>query len=792
MKNCKLIVLLLLSALSNVAIANTYIFKDTIPLFRVIDSIDKQNRNTNDILLNREVVQKKVAQLESQIKQNRVGLRIDSIIIRYEGRSNVVTDDITLMQSKTRYDMARVSFNASLANVPFNASYQYQRMEGWLNPLQARNAPIVSFDREQFVINMSKRVRESINPNSLLGDKIAAIQNLKSLALKDIQAEIGKILTEYGKEMKDKLSVLNNWDKLIAGDVGYFTKQLLGENAHEQLLQNQQTIAQYQEKINNGQLIDKQAYETAINNVEKTKKLQRSIETIVKFKKKWEESGLVQLVKKLELDKQMQMDEIFKDPAVFAKIAKEKLSLRKLEKLFLKINRLETGMGANDVSPMTLNQSLRSNGINLETIGGSRGNNNSFNLVTGRLPELVSVAEQSIAQGSQFSASQQMMSLGFTRSDANTGEFSRFSIASFAESSQGTINNMMSPITGTIAKNIVFTVSKKIKIGSKGSLLTELSKSAMGRRDEEKQGGQNSGDQTAGAMPGLNNLFNANDFFSNIGLSVEYNNEFPSQNLSHEFRFLYAGKAYSNQGNSFVMPGTKELSNGFRKLFLNKKLTVVIKNKFRQYNLGERVTKHQSHVFDVRWKLDKSNYLALKYQPATGSNTVGGDLMSHIRTQRLAADLNMKSKLLKNDLFNFVNLAYLTTQTMVSGLPSDRYKNIQLTSTHALSKGTNQIFVNTNLSYALQTGTLPLFNSSFLLESGISYDLKGVKLTSALNYNTVDDWYSQIVFKQSVSGKLGRRIEINVGVDAAKNIKVLQPYPVWGSRVDVSFIYLIQ
>jgi hypothetical protein len=193
----------------------------------------------------------------------------------------------------------------------------------------------------------------------------------------------------------------------------------------------------------------------------------------------------------------------------------------------------------------------------------------------------------------------------------------------------------------------------------------------------------------------------------------------------------------------------------------------------------------------VRWKIDKKNYLSVKYQPASGKNSLAGDVISKMNTQRLAADLNMRTKFLKNELSNFVSLAYLHTGTVTIGMPDEVYRTVQLNTTHSLSKGSNQIFINTGFNYALQTGALPLFNNSFSLEAGIGYDLKFLKLSSALNYNMVSQWYSQIVLKQSISGQIGNRVEANISVDAAKNLQLLQPFPVWGSRMDISLRYLI-
>lgn len=716
-------------------------------------------------------------------------LRIDSLYLEYSGWQNNVTDSISFIPDASQMHSTRVQMNISVMKVPFSASYNYQRTNGLVFP-GSFGIPVFAFDRDVFTRNISDRLRASFDVNNLVSERLAAIQNLKDIAIKDLATELIKVVKNYGEEFQKKVQELCNWKEIQSGDAGSFTRKLIGDTELRKLEDSRQTVNQLQENQNNGLPVDTAVFNRAMSYTEKIKGLQKAVSVIVKYKKKWDESGLVRTIKKMELEKDLQLQEMLSNPTVLLRLAKERLSLQKIEKLFLKVKEFEAGAGASQRGPMTLNESLRSSGFSLETIGNGSG---SVFVTMGKLQELLSVTERSMAQGSFLQPATQMAGVSFGKQNNNiggTGEtYSRVSLFSFATSSQPGGLNPFSAIGGQMARNFVFTLSRKINIGSKGSLATEISKSATQEQSEREPG---SG--IAHNSMSASRLFNTGDFLSNLGVAVEYSNEFPDIQLDHELIFQYTGNGYSNQGNAYLLPGSKELNNSLKKSFFNRALTILVRNRMKSYDLntaGRRV-RNFSHVLDLRWKLNKSNYVSVKYQPASSSSLSGTEVLNKMVTTRLAADLNMAAKIKKMRVQNFLNLAYLSSRTMFYGSGEELYKTIQLNSTHNFSSGNHQFFTNTGFSYAFKNGSLPYLNSSLLVESGIVYDLfGGLNLSSALNYNAVQAWYSQVVFKQSVGGRIGKKFDLNLNIDMAKNLKVLQPYPVQSFRADINVRYSI-
>ncbi|SJZ93189.1 hypothetical protein [Sediminibacterium ginsengisoli] len=706
-------------------------------------------------------------------------IRIDSLFVQYTSQKNNTTDTTTFYRSATYFQDATTRFTAMIGGVPLTAQYQYQRMNGWPLP-GSLSAPSVNFNRELFQKNITDRIRSSFNPSSLVSERLAAIQNLKDIALKELQADLIKSVSGYGSNVTGKLKQLGNWDEIMKGDPAYFTRKILGDTAAAALAANEQLITNMQIQLNNHEQIDSLAYNKALKQADETKTLQRVVQVILKYRKKWDESGLVKTIRKMELEKDMQLKQILEDPAVLSKLAKDKLPLQKLERLFLSINKLNTGTGGDNISPVTLSQSLRTSGFSLETLGQ---NNKAFSATMGKMQELYSVAERSMASGSLMNTAASMAGVSFGKGAAGSDQFSRVTLMSFATSSDASGTNMLSPLSGQVARNLVFTVSRKMKLGSKGSLLTEVSKSAAQSQGDPKDG-----------RPG-GQILNTENFFSNLGLSAEYSNEFPSIDLAHEFGFKYGGDGYNNPGNSYFLSGSKEVFNSIDKSFFNRKLVIRVKNRFKTYGFGStgRYVNNFSNTIDVRWKFKKGNYIALKYQPAySASLQEDGSVQNKVVTDRIAADLNIRTKISRLQVQHFINLAYLSTQTTFAGLADEHYKTMQLTTMHSVTQGSKQFYVNTNFNYAFNNGAVPYLNSSMLTEAGIVYEaFRVLRLTTACNYNAVQGWYSQIVFKQGIGGQINKKLDINFSIDAASNLKVQQDLPVQNLRSDITVRYLI-
>jgi hypothetical protein len=75
--------------------------------------------------------------------------------------------------------------------------------------------------------------------------------------------------------------------------------------------------------------------------------------------------------------------------------------------------------------------------------------------------------------------------------------------------------------------------------------------------------------------------------------------------------------------------------------------------------------------------------------------------------------------------------------------------------------------------------------STFLL-------FKKLSLSSAISYNSVQGWYRQVGIKQTISNQLSDRFNLNVYVDARKNLALYQPLLYGLFRADVSIHYLIK
>jgi hypothetical protein len=159
---------------------------------------------------------------------------------------------------------------------------------------------------------------------------------------------------------------------------------------------------------------------------------------------------------------------------------------------------------------------------------------------------------------------------------------------------------------------------------------------------------------------------------------------------------------------------------------------------------------------------------------------------------QLSAQGNLSKKIAGIPYHNYINLSY-----QKNGYTLDNKwlltKTIILSSTQTLVLGKNSIYINANYNHADNHSPYVFFNSSLITEGGSSYVLlKRVIASSSVTYNAIKSWYQQVGIRQTISTQLGQRFNMNLYVDARKNIRVYQP--VWFGllRADVSIHYQLK
>ena len=326
---------------------------------------------------------------------------------------------------------------------------------------------------------------------------------------------------------------------------------------------------------------------------------------IEEHKSKWESSGMMKKIKEFELLKKNKISQLINDPSFIRKKAKEQLSLKGLQRLFLNVNRLNIGRDALSLSPMSFQHFLQ-NGISTEWLNNK---GKTFMLVAGKQKDINSVLDQGFTNN-LFSNNGQVRAarIGLGSSGIST---SHLSVSSF-EQTMNALSGM--PFnTNEFRKIMVTTISNQLNIGQRGSIEVDLSRSATTYRQDD-----NTADTILKSKNNFSRILSSKNFTDNTALSLKYADENTEKGLSYQFSFSKVANGYNNPGSSFLAGGSTELGSQIRKSFLKNRMQVSFRANLRDYKFNDELDSRWRNVYmvmDAKWRMRKGQFIGLRYQP---------------------------------------------------------------------------------------------------------------------------------------------------------------------------------
>jgi hypothetical protein len=663
----------------------------------------------------------------------------------------------------------QVSGTLTVFNIPLNLGYQYQSLQGG-GIQQSYTGTSIGFNKQAFTAYLATQLKGKFNPADYLPQQYLSIDKMKASAMGDMQQDLGNVQQQYGNAMGQTtgLEGLNDWKTVNETDASTLQRMIVPDSIRKAVAANQVLLGQMQAKINNHEPVDTAQYNKILAQNEQLKGREAVLSTVMSYRQKWQSSGLVQTIQKLDAERGIALGNVVKDPSVIGPLAKQNLSLNGLEKVFVDMNQFNIGRSVADMSPMTLSQSVFQNGLGTQFTSASQS---ALGVTGGQMPSQASGYEQ-LFSGNSFNPSQVMAGLNLGKGDQQANG-SMATMNTFKSGAASSLSGML-PFGSGGLQSFVLTFSKSMKIGAHGHVTLEFSKSLA-------TGGTSQGGSTASAS----GLFSTSDFFKSLGVSVDYTNEYPKLNLTQELSFSSAATDYSNPGNAYLFSGMKQASSNLQKSFLKGQLTVMLRDGYTSFITDPTINARfvqNNHLIDARWKMKKGNYISLKYQPSWSVNIDSGMHTNVGMIQRVSVDLNYNKRLGRHQLNTFTSLAFVdnTFQDSILSEPPLSIHSLQLTSMLTLSIKSCQVYLNNSVVYTPQNSAYVYLNSTWTTEGGYMYPLVGRRLqaSSALNYVTVTDWYKQVGVKQSLSGALSAHITLTTFVDIGHNIAIYQPYPI--------------
>ena len=688
------------------------------------------------------------------------------------GRSSNINNDSLQHHN---YNLFDVNVGGSAVGIPFSALYQNHYYPFIQDDNQNRFS--FQYDKDTYINSIKKKLEGKFNPEDFLKSMGDPVQILKSNAEKALHNELDNLKALYKGLLDDKVKQLGNIEDLFSKDVSTISQSLLNNKWLEEMQVHSAMLAQLQNQINIGQPVDMQQFDLIKNELEKYKGTQALVKIIETHNRKWQESGLLKRIKESGLIKKDMIQKIINDPSIIKKLAKQKLDLNSLQRLFLSVTKLNAGQTTADFSKMLTGNSIL-HGI---STGFQLNNKKSIDLLAGKLKTFNSLLDLP-STNSVFNNNNKM--LGFRlQNESRNGSNSSVSLLTYQTFSD---NQYPLNVVSLPRNSMIIGVSKQIEINKTNNVQVELSKSSGYYINEL------SSDSGSNRHNG-NDLLNTRDFGKSIAASVNYNGEFENINLQVESFIRYAGINYDNPATIFVPAGTKEAGAGIRKSFLKNKLQVYAKTNLRQYKFSELTDdkwKNSNHLIDVKWRLKRGQSVSLRYQPVRSVRVENGIKHLNASTERLAANANIAAKIWSLQYRNYFTLAYQKNSYAYQGT-GNANKSLQFSSMQSFVIDKHVIYSNTSFNKVDNASAFIFFNTTFNTDLGITYSIgKNLSASSSVNYNSIEGWYQQIAIKQSLAGELSKKIKMDIYVDIGKNIKTYQPLPYSLFRAEWSLQYM--
>ena len=698
---------------------------------------------------------------------------LDKGSISIQGMSSNINND-SLAQNN--YHLFDGSAAGMILGIPFYAFYQNNYYpfipDGNLNRIGFQ------YDREAYLNNIKKKLSGKFNPEDLLSDIGDPVQLLKNTAERSLRDELNNLKAKYNGLIDDKVTQLGDLKELFLKDPNTIRKALLDPKLLEQLKIKSELLSQLQNQINTGEKVNMQEFDGLKNDLLKYQGTDALMKTIEAHNKKWQESGLIKRIKESGLVKADMIKKIMNDPSVLRKMAKQKLDLNSLQRLFLSITKLNTGQTTADFSRLLTGNSLLQ-GINT---GFLMNNKKSVNILAGNLRTFNSILDIPFSN-SVFNNNNRM--IGFQLQNGMQGKNSNaISLMAFQS-----LSSNLFPSSGFSLprRSMIIGLSRQIEINKTNNLQVELSKSSGYYANEF------SGD-SSNNIHATNNLLNTNNIFKSIAATINYAGEFSAINLETETYIRYAGINYDNPATAFAPAGTKEFGTGLRKTFFEKKLNIYVKTNWRQYKFSENSDnrwRNSNHFVDVKWKLNRGQSISLRYQPVRSVKVTSGVKYVNASTKRLAATANVAARLRSIQYRNYFTLAYQRNSYLYQNAGLASNKTMQVSSMQSFVIGKHVFYNNTSFNNVNNASAFIFFNTAFNNDLGFTYSIgKNLTASSSLNYNSIKGWYQQVSVKQTLAGELGKKIKMDVYIDIGKSIKKFQPLPYSLFRAEWNVQYL--
>ncbi|MBO9154066.1 hypothetical protein ACFOTA_17740 [Chitinophaga sp. GCM10012297] len=461
------------------------------------------------------------------------------------------------------------------------------------------------------------------------------------------------------------------------------------------------------------------------------------------------------------------------DPASTARMAQDLVPMSGLQRFFMKVKDLNLGNIAANASKGTVSD-LFMTGM----AGSLLSKNNYLMTAIGKTREIRAMDAGLDATMNAPAKSLQFVRLG--KGDLGNGHSHLSVLNANSRNEPGRAPNVRALMQNTF----VGAVSKQISLGEYGQIAAELSKSA------NRTGGAGpSADHAAMTKAAVANFFD--DFFVTLSTGVSYTGSVREWGTTHKVYFNYSGLGYNNPGNPYARRGMIQYGLNLKRSWLKNRAVVQlrtdVKNMERSAVSGSQ-WKNYNFSLDGRYRLSRKLTLSGRLMQSQ-MNTVSDKYSDAVFTNRkISFSSSWNGKTGRLPFFNQASLGlqqmhYITAAEPVKSL----FVNTQVSHTIPV----NGKMIAATIFYNRDLKNAAVYSNLLNMDAGYHYTLlKILQCGSSLTFLDNKDVVRQIGVRQQASAQLLKRWNVNLSVDARKDLVTSAQNYLYGNfRTELSLHY---
>lgn len=657
-----------------------------------------------------------------------------------------------------------VNYGVALSSIPFQGNISgnngmYSSSATRLNDLYQFN-----FDPLAYKETLMQEVMTKIKPEVVLGTLLRRINAIKANYEQNLRHDLQGIQQEFAKEYGEQLDIPEDASDISVKDLSALRNRLFSNTSPESYKEG---MERYQNMLRNPSASqDSSSKNVALREAKKMEALQKAFDRITSWKQKFEDNPTV---KKMQSHLPFTPDNYkayLKQPGTLADVIKKHGSLSSFQNIFLNLTKLDVGQNAvqngqfsvQNVMNTGINTAFQNKNIGVGMMAGANNNPNPW--LQGGLNSFVNNEYTSMAgltlgtgTGSAFS---QSVSINFFD----------FSNPSWADDPTQYLQSAYLPTAKR--KDAVISLHSGLAFSEKHEIAVDLSKSFGSYKNLS---GTNSSAYGKSAVKGLL----GGEGQSNYAVAVDYKGEILKTDL--QLLLKNAGLGYSNPGNMFIRRGETQVQFGVARNFFKRKLTVKYKTDYRNQHFDPE--KNYTYIsfsnkINGSWKIKRNSRVGLSYQNTSYTSAMQSLPLLKGGSTILQGDGSYRFRVAGKNITNTEILSYQRME--LPSLIGDLYKSRSVFFAHTTMVPVKSSFAILSLMVNQSDNSDYYFNTSSVhSEASYTFTLfEKVRMLSGLGYYINSGWNRQVGLKEQVSFTASKNINVDVGIDYKKAVKIIR------------------